>query len=812
MPWNRLSPLMLAMARLAMFLASIATPGAVLAQSLQILPAEVLLTSPESSDQVVVLLQAPDGSVRDVTRTARLTLSDPALAMVSATGRIEPLRDGRLQLTAEAGGLMAQATVVVSGTVAPKPVSFRHDILPLLTRAGCNSGGCHGKAAGQNGFKLSVFGYDAAADHAAIVSEGRGRRIFPAAPEHSLFLRKATAAMPHGGGLKVPADGRWHRLLLRWMHEGMQLDPETADPVAELIVEPAAVSMTARDSRQLRVVAKLHDGTLRPVTAEAEYQSNQDVIATVDREGLTTTADVPGEAAILVRYAGHVAVCRITRPRESGDFTRPPERNFIDKLVWDKLQQLRITPSPPADDAAFLRRASLDITGTLPTASEARGFLTDASPDKRRQLVDRLLQSPAYADFWAQRWADLLQVDKDTVSPEGTVAMTRWIHSQFRRNVPFDQFARSVLTVKGSTYSESPAAFHLVQDTPEKLARSVSQLFLGVRIECAQCHHHPFERWDQQDYFAFAGAFTGIERKPDPRGGTRILARTATPLKHPRTGLEVPPAPPGGPAFTLQPGSDIRRQLADWATAPQNPWFARTLANRLWAHYFGRGLVEPIDDLRATNPASNEPLLQALAQHLVDVKYDIHAFTRTLLDSQAWQLSSTLNESNLLDDQNASHALWKPLPAEVLLDAVSQVTEIPEVFNGWPVGYRAIQIWDNKLPSPFMEVFGRPQRQTVCACERGSEPSIAQALHLMNSPGTMEKIQHGRGRAARLAGSGTSNAEIIDELYLTALSRFPTTEERTLMLNALQSSSDHRAAIEDIIWVLLNSREFVFCR
>jgi len=290
--------------------------------------------------------------------------------------------------------------------------------------------------------------------------------------------------------------------------------------------------------------------------------------------------------------------------------------------------------------------------------------------------VDRLLQSPAYADFWAQRWADLLQVDKDTVSPEGTVAMTRWIHSQFRRNVPFDQFARSVLTVQGSTYSESPASFHLVQDTPEKLARSVSQLFLGVRIECAQCHHHPFERWDQQDYFAFAGAFTGIERKPDPRGGTRIVARTATPLKHPRTSLDVPPAPLGGPPFTLQPGSDSRRQLADWATAPQNPWFARTLANRLWAHYFGRGLVEPIDDLRATNPASNEPLLQALAQHLVDVKYDVHAFTRTLLDSHAWQLSSTLNESNQLDDQNASHALWKPLPAEVLLDAVSQVTEI----------------------------------------------------------------------------------------------------------------------------------------
>lgn len=812
MQWNRHSPLMLAIAATAAFCAVAAAPCTVLAQSLQILPAEISLTSPEASDQVVVLLQSADGSLRDVTRSARFTLSDPGLASISATGRIEPLRDGRLQLTAEADGLSVQATVVVSGTAAPTPVSFRHDILPLLTRAGCNSGGCHGKAAGQNGFKLSVFGYDAAADHAAIVSEGRGRRIFPAAPEHSLFLRKATASMPHGGGLKMPTGGRWHRLFLRWMHEGMLLDPETADPVAELLVEPPAVSMTARDSRQLRVIARLTDGTLRPVTAEAEYQSNQDAIATVDREGLTTTTDVPGEAAILVRYAGHVAVCRITRPRESGEFNRPPERNFIDKLVWDKLQQLRITPAPPIEDAAFLRRASLDITGTLPTAEQARSFLTDPSPEKRRLLVDQLLQSPAYADFWAQRWADLLQVDKDTVAPEGTVAMTRWIHTQFRRNIPFDEFARSVLTVQGSTFSESPAAFHQVQDTPEKLARSVSQLFLGVRIECAQCHHHPFERWDQQDYFAFAGAFTGIERKPDPRGGIRIVSRTPTPLKHPRTGLDVPPAPLGGTAFAIQPGSDIRRQLADWATAPENPWFARTLANRLWAHYFGRGLVEPIDDLRATNPASNEPLLQALAQHLIEVKYDIHAFTRTLLDSQAWQLSSTLNESNQLDEQNASRALWKPLPAEVLLDAVSHVTEIPEVFNGWPVGYRAIQIWDNKLPSPFMEVFGRPQRQTVCACERGSEPSIAQALHLMNSPGTMQKIQHGRGRAARLANSNSSHEQILDELYLTALSRFPSPEERTLMLSALQQSPDRRAAIEDIIWVLLNSREFVFCR
>ena len=797
---------------LATALAAASLPLPALAQTLHIHPAQITLSGPESSDQITVLLNHPDGSSRDITRSARLVLSDPTLATVSPSGRIEPLRDGQLLLTAEADGLTAKAAITIANTSTPPPVSFRHDILPLLTRASCNSGGCHGKAEGQNGFKLSVFGYDAAADHAAIVSEGRGRRVFPAAPAHSLFLRKATADMPHGGGLKIPSGGRWHRLIVRWMHEGMLLDPETADPVAELIVEPAAISMAARDSRQLRVLAKLTDGTLRPVTAEAEFQSNQDGIATVDREGLTTATDVPGEAAILVRYAGHVAVCRITRPRDSGEFTRPPERNFIDKFVWDKLQQLRIPPSPPTDDATFLRRASLDITGTLPTATAARAFLADTNPDKRRQLVDQLLKSPEYADFWAQRWADLLQVDKDTVSPEGTVAMTRWIHSQLKRNVPFDQFARSVLTVQGSTFSESPAAFHLVQDTPEKLARSVSQLFLGVRIECAQCHHHPFERWDQKDYFGFAGIFTSVARKPNPRGGHKIVSGNPTPLKHPRTGAEVPPAPLAGTPFNLQPGSDIRLQLADWAVAPQNPWFARTLANRLWAHYFGRGLVEPIDDHRATNPASNEPLLQALAQHLVDVHFDMHAFTRTLLDSNAWQLSSLTSEANQLDEQNASHALWKPLPAEVLLDAVSHVTQVPEVFNGWPVGYRAIQVWDNKLPSPFMEVFGRPQRQTVCACERGTEPSIAQALHLMNSPATMEKVQNGNGHAARLAASDFSPDQILDELYLTALSRFPTPQERSLMLQAFQQAPNRRSATEDIIWVLLNSREFIFCR
>ena len=782
--------------------------GAVIA--LRLTPERVLLDGPEASDQILVTGTTTDGQSVDLTGVATYDPPAAELVEVNATGRLSAVRDGAGEIIIRYGDLQHRLPVQVVGVQTPVPVSFRREILPLLTKAGCNSGGCHGKAEGQNGFKLSVFGYDAAADHAAIVSEGRGRRVFAAIPEQSLLLRKATAGMPHGGGQKFAEGSRWHRMLSRWISEGMVLDPEKQEGLVELRVEPSAVSLTARGRQQLRVTAKSADGTERFVTAEAEFQSNQDGIAAVDRSGLIQATDVPGEAAVLVRYSGLVAVCRVTRPREAVEFVRPPEHNFIDTLVWDKLQQLRIAPSPGVDDATFLRRVSLDTIGTLPTVQEARAFLADTSPDKRARLVQSLLQRPEYSDYWAQRWSDLLQVDRDIVGTEGAVAMTRWIRRQIDRNVPFDQFVRSVLTVQGATLVESPAAFYQVQENPEKLARSVSQLFLGVRLECAQCHHHPFERWDQADYFAFAGMFTGVQRKPDPRGGLKIIGRPGTPLKHPRTGQDIVPTVPGVPASGLPTTEDWRTAVAVWMTAPENPWFARTLANRIWAHYFGRGLVEPIDDLRATNPATNEKLLDALARHLVDLKFDVRQFTATLLGSYAYQLSVQVNESNRLDEQNYSHASWKPLPAEVLLDAVSQVTGVAESFNGWPAGYRAIQIWDNKLPSQFLEVFGRPTRQTVCACERGTEPSIAQALHLMNSTRTMEKVLSRQGRAAQLVQAGLSPEEILDELYLSALSRLPSEVEKQRMLQAFQEAGDNGAATQDVLWVLLNLREFVF--
>lgn len=793
------------------------------APKLSVFPPVIRLGTPEATEQMVVQLQTAAGRRLDVTRRATVQPLQAGIVDVTPLGRVLPLQDGVTTLQISCDGVSTEVRCEVSGLAQPPPVSFRREVVPILSKAGCNSGGCHGKAEGQQGFKLSVFGFDAEADYQALIMEGRGRRVFLPAPEKSLLLLKGTARLPHGGGQKIVPGSRWEQLLRRWIHEGAPDDGpslvnESDTPpsvpaeqqITGIVVEPATLTLAPQESFQLRVSLQTAAGPGRCVTGEADFQSNHETLASVDHHGLVTVANIPGEAAILVRYMGHVAVCRVTQPREDGEFTRPPERNFIDRLVWDKLVHLRVPPSPGVDDATFLRRASLDTIGTLPTGDEVRKFLNDPRPDKRQRLVAELLERPEYADYWGQQWSDLLQVDKDIINPQAAVAMSRWIRDQMARNVPFNQFAAAVLTAEGSTYDESPAAFFQVQGDAEKAARAVSQLFLGVRIECAQCHHHPFERWDQPDYYALAGFFTGVQRKPHPLGGLKIASMAGTDLKHPRTAAVVPAAALGAPPAEFAAGLDRRRVFAAWATSAQNPYFARTIANRMWAHYFGRGLVEPIDDLRDTNPASNEPLLQALAAHLVELKFDLKAFTRTLLDSHVYQLSTEVNPANALDEQNHSHAFWKPLPAEVLLDAVSQATGVPEQFNGWPVGYRAIQIWDNKLPSHFLEVFGRPRRQTVCACERGVEPSMAQALHLMNSAETTAKLQHRAGRVARLAESEFRREQIVEELYLQTLSRMPTADEQQLMQQAFEATSSRRDAIEDILWTLLNTREFVF--
>ncbi len=787
-------------------------PGKAAAE-LQVSPTPITLDGPEASLQVLVTQLAADGARTDRTRQATYAIENAELVSVDNRGMLLPRAEGRTTLLVEYNGAEMRVPVQVTGLQEPRRVSFRGQVIPLLTKAGCNSGGCHGKAEGQNGFKLSVFGFDAESDHAALVKEGRGRRLQIAAPANSLLLRKASAAMPHGGGRQMEEWSPAYRRLLRWIREGAALDIERDPQIAGIQVEPAERTLTLRGVQQLRVVAVDEDGVSRDVTAEADFESNDTSICSVDSRGLVQGGDVPGEAAILVRYLGQVTVARIAMPRPGIVVQRPAENNFIDGLVWDKLQRMGIQPSGRADDATFLRRVYLDTIGTLPGVAEARRFLADDDPEKRARLIDDLLEREEYADYWALRWADLLRVDTNTLGPESSVAVMRWLRRVLAENLPYDQFVRQIVTAAGHTQSDGPAPIYLALNDPKEISRSVSQLFLGVRIECAECHHHPFERWSQDDFFALAGYFTGLKRKRTADGSTMLYADGGQALRHPRTGQPVPTAPLGADSaqWTDETELDRREGLVRWMTATDNPYFARAFANRLWSHYLGRGLVEPLDDLRATNPATNEPLLDALADHLRRQHYDVKAFTRTVLNSQVYQRSSQTTDSNARDSRNFSHALDRGLPAEVLLDAICQVSGVAEKFNGWPLGARAIQLWDNRDTSYFLRIFGRPSRTTVCECDRGDAPSISQALHLMNSPELMEKIQHRQGRARALADSRRTPQEIIETLYLATLSRYPTDEERQVLSDGFaQAGSDRRAATEDAMWALMNSKEFLY--
>jgi hypothetical protein len=784
--------------------------GMTQAAPITVTPEAVQLRGPESTQQLLLTSQDQARHV-DRTRDATYRSADESIVTVTPEGRLIAQADGKSIVRMMIDDQLLEVAVEVSGVSDPAPISFRHQVIPILSKAGCNSSGCHGKAEGQNGFKLSVFGFAVEEDHDSISRESRGRRVNTAAPHESLLLAKAAAVVPHGGGQRVLTGSLWYQRMTRWISEGAELDQPSPGQTAGIEVLPKRLLLGPNNSFQLVVTALDAEGNRRCVTAEAEFQSNAIAIGQVDHEGIVRTAEVPGEAAILVRYMGHVAVCRLTIPQQGVAFNRPAENNAIDGLVWDKLTRLGIAPSELADDATFLRRVYLDTIGTLPTVDEARRFLTDKSADKRGALISHLLECDEYADYWALRWADLLRVDKERVTSQGAVAMTRWLREQFAQNRPYDEFVQEVVTARGNTFAESPAAFYQVHETAEKAARSISQLFLGVRIECAQCHHHPFEKWGQKDYYALAGFFTGVSQKGGPSGGTKILLQAGKDLNHPRSGEPVAAAGLGAEPSDLSSVADRRQALFQWMAADDNPMMARMIANRLWAHYLGRGLVEPIDDMRATNPASNEPLLEFLAEQLVAADYDLKSLIRLILNSRVYQLDNVPTESNELDQQNFSHAIWKPMPAEVLLDAICQVSGRPEQFNGWPEGYRAIQIWDNRLPSYFFQIFGRPQRVSVCECERGNEPSIAQALHLMNSPESVRKIRHRDGRAAGLSRTSLAADKLIEELYLAALSRYPSPEEVILLLEAFNSpESVRRQAVEDVMWVLLNTREFVY--
>jgi len=781
---------------------------------LHVEPVSPVLRGPDSRQQLLVT-GSHDGRASDMTERAEYRSSEPAVARVTATGTVFPVADGDATISVTVGGETADVRVVVEQASLPRPLDFGRDVIPILSKAGCNSGGCHGKQNGQNGFQLSVFGYDPATDYEALTQQGRGRRLFPAAPERSLLLAKATNRVPHRGGCRLDEDSPEYDLLVRWIRAGMPPARAETPHVVGLEVLPRELVLEESSAQRLLVTARFSDDSTQDVTHAALYTTNDEALASIDAAGRITTGSLAGETALVIRYQDQVAACFVAVPfnRQSaaaGSLPQWDRSHFVDRLLAEKWQRLNLSPSPPADDATFHRRLNLDLVGRLPTPEETASFLGDERADKRLRLVDRLLELPEYADFWSLRWADLLRIHGEELGHRSAHRYHRWVREAIAQNRPYDEFVRDLLTARGAEDAHPAVNFYRTFTTPNDLTVAVSQLFLGVRLDCARCHHHPYEKWSQDDFYGLAAFFPRLQKKSPGGGPVSVFVGAKGEVSHPQTGVRLQPRVLLGEPLDLPAEADPRDQLAAWVAEPDNPFMARALANRFWAYLMGRGLVEPVDDIRDTNPATNEPLLAALAEDFIAHRYDIRHLIRTIVTSRAYGLSSLPGTDNVRDTQNFSRAYRKQISAEVLLDAVCDVTGEPENFPNMPPGTRAVQLWDHRLASSFLDTFGRPLRKSVCECERLNEATLGQVLHLMNSPAVNDKITSPDGRVSRLVGAGTPPPEIVSELYLAALGRPPRDDERAPALAAFDAAgADPRGVAEDILWALLNSAEFV---
>lgn len=780
---------------------------------LRVHPSSVLLGGIHRGQQLLVTAESDSGRLRDVTHSARFSVQQPGIVEFDHS-RVVSQSDGQTEAVIDVDGVQVTVPITVRGHDVFPPIDFAGDVVPLLSKLGCNRGGCHGKASGQNGFRLSVFGFDPSADYNALVKEGRGRRVFLAAPEESLLVKKTIGAIAHGGGQRTEPGSDDHHLLLEWIRQGAPRESGGAPVLVGLQLEPSQRVMSARGSQQIVATALYSDGSQRDVTSAATYSSNAEEIVKVEESGRIDSGDVPGEAAITVNYMGQVGTVRILLPRATlTPYPTPPSNNSLDTFVWNKLSQLGIEAAPLCDDATFLRRLYVDAIGTLPTTDEVRQFLADPGQSKRARAIEQVLDRGEFADYWALIWSDILLVNREKLGERGAYEFHRWLRTQIASNRPYDVWVREIITASGNSARVGPANFYRALRTPEDLVRSVSQAFLGLRMDCAQCHHHPFDRWGQDDFYGMAGFFNGLERKRLAADRELIVHSRMKPATMPLTGKVIPTRTLAGESAVIEPDVDPRQTLADWMTARDNPWFAKLVANRLWKHFLGRGLVEPEDDLRSTNPATNEPLLEFLTEQVVEHDFDLRNLMRLILNSRVYQLSSATNETNREDTQNFSHHFVRRLRAEVLLDAVSQVSGSPEHYAGKPSGTRSIQLWDNRLPSYFLDTFGRSQRDSPCACGSSGEPTMAQALHLMNAPELEEKIRGASSRAAELSSAldrgDLTREQLVDELCLMALGRSSREHERRIAskLFELQPS---REATEDFLWSLLNSYEFLF--
>jgi hypothetical protein len=695
-------------------------------------------------------------------------------------------------------------------------VTFRNNVQPVLSKAGCNAGACHGAAAGQNGLRLSLRGYDDEGDYITLTRQSLGRRVNLADPGHSLLLLKATGTIPHKGGKRFEVDSREYKILADWIAAGAP-GPKADDPRIDRIeLLPNHVVLTNGANQQLTVRAHFNDGHSEDVTRWVKYTAANASVTEVNDAGMVKVVG-NGEGAITAWYLSRIAIATITVPYtnsiESDLFAKAERRNFIDELVLKKLESLNIPPSPHSTDSEFVRRVYLDTSGVLPTVEETRAFLSDESTKKRDALIEKLLQRPEFADYWAYKWSDLFLVSSRTLQPAAMWAFYDWIRDNVAANTPWDVLARKVVTAQGSTIANGAANFFVLHDNPADLSENTSQAFLGMSINCAKCHNHPMEKWTNDQYYQMANLFARVRTKSGPGDGERVVFAAASgDLVQPLRGKPQVPAPLDGETIPLDQPGDRREHLAEWLISPENPYFTRAIVNRIWANYFGVGLVESVDDLRVTNPASNEELLSAAAKFLAENKYDLRKLTRAILQSEAYQRTSQPLPGNEDETRFYSRYYPKRLMAEVLLDAFSQVTGAPTEFKGYPKGARAIQLPDSKVESYFLASFGRPEREKTCSCERTTEPSVTQVLHLFNGDTLNKKLAAKDNAIDKLVRAKAPPERIVEEAYLSALSRHPTAEEKSKFVAALAQAPENesRAAVEDVFWALISSKEFLF--
>jgi hypothetical protein len=802
--------------------------------SYSLIPAKTTLVGSHARQQLLVESVVKEQFTGDATSKAKFASSNADVATVDDAGVVRPISDGEVSITATVDGKSATTTVNVTAMKREAPRSFRNDVEPLLAKMGCSMGACHGALAGKGGFKLSLRGYDSAADFRTITRGARGRRIEPTDPGSSLILLKPTMTVPHKGGLRFAVDSPAYEILAQWIAEGAHA-PQDDDPiVVSLEVFPSQVTLRPGDQQRAIVRAKYSDGSTRDVTAWSKFASTNEAVATVDDDGRIKVIG-HGGGAVTAWYSSKIVNLRITSPYDAvvpdEVFAKAPRKNFIDELTLKQLQLLKLPPSPPADDVTFLRRAYLDTIGKLPTADEVRAFFADQKPDKRDRLIDALLSRPEFVDYWSYQWSDMLLVNGSVLRPEAVKAFYGWIRKRVEENTPWDEFARQIIDARGSSLENGATNFYALHQDPESMTENISQAFLGLSIGCAKCHNHPLEKWTNDQYYAMANLFARVRAKGwggEPRNGDgarTLFVDDHGDLVQPSKGVPQAPAPLDAKPLAADNTDDRREYLAEWLTSPSNPYFARAITNRIWANYLGVGLIDPVDDLRLSNPPSNDELLAAASKFLVDHKFDLKALMREILQSATYQRSSIPVGASHEDTRHYSHYYPRRLMAEVSLDAISQVTAVPTEFTEieypgadkvktdfYPKGTRAVQLYDSAVVSRYLRTFGRNQRVITCQCERSNEPSLVQALHLSNGDTIIKKLEMKEGKIDSLLASGMPDYRIIEGLYLAALSRYPTDKELMPLLATMSEAAekDRRAVLEDVYWAVLSSREFMF--